>query len=166
VPPTITVALTLGTGGLTTLLGDGNIEPNQDDDSAGEAEAFSTTGTASGNLVQLRVYIDQVNAASTLVAGLYTNVSGRPAQLLTQGTLTNPLAGSWNTVSVPAAAVTSGTTYWIAILSRSGSGSFAFRDRTGGTSVTSASTSLTTLPATWTTGATWSTSNLSATGLG
>jgi outer membrane protein assembly factor BamB len=164
---TISVTLTVTAQGLATLLGDGNIEATQDDDSAGLAEAFPTTAVASGNLVQLRVYVDQGNAATNLVAGLYSNSSGQPAQLLTQGSLSHPVAGSWNTVSVPSAAVTSGTSYWIAILSPSGSGTLNFRDRSGGgTSVTSASSSLTTLPATWTTGGSWSNSNLSATGLG
>ena len=164
---TISVTLTITAQGLKTLLGDGNIESTPDDDSAGQAEAFPATASTSGNLVQLRVYIDQGSAASSLVAGLYTSAAGRPAQLLTQGTLAHPVPGAWNTVSVPAAAVTGGTSYWIAILSPSGSGTLNFRDRSGGgTSVTSASSSLTSLPTTWSSGGTWSSSNLSATGLG
>jgi outer membrane protein assembly factor BamB len=164
---TISVTLTVTGQGLNTLLGDGNIESTQDDNAAGHAEAFPTTAVASGNLTQLRVYVDQGSAASNLVVGLYSNSSGRPAQLLTQGSLAHPTAGTWNAVTVPSAAVTSGTTYWIAILSPAGSGTLNFRDRSGGgTSVTSSSSSLTALPATWATGASWSSSNLSATGLG
>lgn len=164
---TISVTLTLNPQGLNTLLGDGTIEASPDSDAGGQAEAFPVTATASGNLVQLRVYVDQGTAPANLVAALYSNASSRPSQLLTQGTLTHPVAGAWNTVTVPAAAVTNGTSYWIAILSPSGSGTLNFRDRSGGgTSVTSASSSLTTLPATWSSGASWSSSNLSATGLG
>jgi hypothetical protein len=164
---TISVTLTVTGPTLTTLLGDGNIETAQDDNAAGLAEAFPATAVASGNLIQLRVYVDQGSAAANLVVGLYSNASGRPAQLLTQGSLSHPTAGAWNTVSVPSAPVTSGTAYWIAILSPNGSGTLKFRDRSGGgTSVTSSSASLTTLPATWTNGGSWSSSNLSATGLG
>ena len=166
-PVNIAVTLTVTAAGLHTLIGDGNIEPNADDNTAGSAEAFPATATATGSMVQVRVYIDQGSAASKLVAGLYTSVSGPPAQLLTQGTLSNPVAGGWNTLTVPAASVTSGTGYWIAILSPAGSGTLNFRDRNGGaTTETSQSTTLTTLPTTWTTGRTWSNSNLSATGLG
>ncbi len=163
----ITVTLTVNPASLTTLLGDGNVEATHDNDAAGTAEAFSTTATASGTMAELRVYVDQGNAATALVAGLYTNASGHPAQLLTQGTLSKPVAGAWNTITVPGASVTSGTAYWIAVLGPAGSGILNYRDRSGGaTSETSASTTLSALPAMWTTGATWSSSNLSATGLG
>lgn len=166
-PVTIAVTLTVTAPGLKTLIGDGNVEAAADNNSAGLAEAFPATATSTGSLVQLRVYVDKGSAASKLVAGLYTNVNGHPAQLVTQGTLSNPVASAWNAVTVPAAAITSGTGYWIAILSPSGSGKLNFRDRDGGgTTETSASTTLTTLPTTWTTGQTWSSSNLSATGLG
>jgi outer membrane protein assembly factor BamB len=165
-PVTIPVTLTVTPQGLKTLIGDGNVEPTADNNTAGTAEAFPATATSTGSVVQLRVYVDQGSAASKLTAGLYTSVGGQPAQLLTQGTLTNPVAGAWNAVTVPAAAVTSGTSYWIAILSPAASGRLNFRDRDGGTSKGSASTTLTTLPTTWKTGPTWSSSNLSATGLG
>lgn len=162
----INVTLTISPAGLTTLLGEGNIESAADNNTAGLAEAFPTTATASGTLVQLRVYVDQGNTASNLVAGLYTSSGIKPAQLLTQGQISKPVTGAWTTTSVPATAVTSGTSYWIAILSPSGSGTLNFRDREGGgTSVTSTSTTLSTLPTTWTTGASWNSSNLSATGL-
>jgi outer membrane protein assembly factor BamB len=166
-PVKIPVTLTVTAAGLKTLIGDGNVEPTADNNTAGLAEAFPATATSTGSMVQLRVYVDQGSAASRLVAGLYTSVGGHPAQLLTQGTLSNPVAGAWNTLTVPAASVTSGTGYWIAILSPAGSGRLTFRDRVGGgTAETSKSTTLTTLPTTWTTGHTWSSSNLSATGLG
>lgn len=166
-PFSIPVTLTVTPPGLKTLIGDGNVEPAADNNVAGSAEAFPATATSTGSVVQLQVYVDRGSAASKLVAGLYTSVGGHPAQLLTQGTLTNPVAGAWNTVTAPAAGVTSGTSYWIAILSPAKSGTLNFRDREGGgTTETNASTTLTTLPTTWTTGKTWSSSNLSATGLG
>jgi outer membrane protein assembly factor BamB len=163
----VNVTLTVNPQNLTTLLGDGNVENTADDDSAGQAEAFSTTASASGSLTQLRVYVAQGTAPGNLIAGLYSASAGRPAQLLTQGTLNHPAAGTWNTIIVPATAVTSGTSYWIAILSPAGSGTLNFRDRAGGgTSYTSSSANLTTLPGSWANGAAWSNSNLSATGLG
>jgi hypothetical protein len=70
-------------------------------------------------------------------------------------------------VTVPAASVTAGATYWIAILSPSGAGTIQFRDKSGGgASETSSSSTLTALPATWTTGARYTDGPLSAYGSG
>ena len=64
------------------------------------------------------------------------------------------MKGTWSTVAVPAAAIAAGTTYWLAILSPSGTGRLAFRDHccSGTASETSKSGSLSSLPATWQTG--------------
>jgi len=54
------------------------------------------------------------------VIGLYTNNAGHPGTLLTSGTITAPVAGQNTTVTVPAASVTAGQTYWIAVLGPTG----------------------------------------------
>jgi len=135
------------------LVGDQTVEPSLDSNPAGVAEAYQTTATASGNLATLSVYVDTGSAATSLVAGVYTNAAGHPGALLTQGTLNAPVAGAWNDVSLTSAPVASGTSYWIAILGRGGT--LKFRDRCcgKGTAAETASTQgLSTLPGTWTTG--------------
>jgi hypothetical protein len=97
---------------------------------------------------------------------VYADNGGHPGTRLTEGTVTAPVKGAWNTVSVPAATVTAGASYWFAILSPSGTGTVAFRDKAGGTSETSASGALSDLPATWSTGTRYGDGPLSAYGVG
>jgi hypothetical protein len=139
---------------LTYLFGDQTVEAGNDSNAAGVAEAFQTTSATTGTVRKLSVYVASGNAATTLVAGLYTDNGGHPGQLLAQGTLTGPVAGGWNDVSVPATAVAAGTKYWIALLGPNGAGILRFRDRccTTNGAETSQQTGLAGLPATWTTG--------------
>jgi hypothetical protein len=70
--------------------------------------------------------------------------------------------GQFNTITVPAASVTAGQTYWIAVLGPTGA--FHFRDRAAvgaGSSETNAPGGQTSLPATWTTGASFTDGSLS-----
>jgi hypothetical protein len=143
----------------TVYVGDASVEPSTDSDPGGLAEAFRTTAASTGTVSTLTVYVDASSAATTLVAGLYADNAGHPGTLLTQGSQANPTLGAWNTLAVPSASVTAGTTYWVAILGAAGSGAIAFRDRCcgGGTaSENSQQSNLTTLPATWSSGAKWS----------
>ncbi len=153
----------------TFLLGDQAVEPKNDSNAAGLAEAFRTTASATGTLTKLTVYVDTGAAATRLVAGIYTDSGGKPGSLLAQGTLNSPVAGAWNDVTVPSASVTSGATYWIALLSPSGTGILRFRDRCcggGSPAETSSQTTLATLPATWTTGARYNDGPFSTWGAG
>ena len=138
------------------IVGAQTVQPTGDSNAAGVAEAFRTTATTSGAVGTLGVYVDTGTPATRLAAGIYADASGRPGALLGQGSLTSPTAGAWNSVplSTPAT-VTSGATYWIAILSPTGTGTLRFRDRccSGGTAAeTSSQTNLATLPATWSRG--------------
>jgi hypothetical protein len=78
--------------------------------------------------------------------------------LLTAGTISNPLPGTWNKTIVAPAQVGAGTRYWLAVLAPRRSGTIAFRDRPDGTgdpTQTSAQTALTRatgLPKQWKTG--------------
>jgi hypothetical protein len=102
------------------------------------------------------------------VVGLYSNgATGHPGALLTTGTIAAPVAGANNSVTVPAAAVTAGQTYWIAVLGPAGTVKFRDRGAVGaGSSETSAQATLTSLPATWSTGSTFADGLLSGVGLG
>jgi galactose oxidase-like protein/Big-like domain-containing protein len=141
----------------TVYVGDATVEPSTDNDPGGLAEAFKTTGATTGTVGTLTVYVDASSAATTLVAGLYADNAGHPGALLTQGSQASPTRGAWNTLTVPSAAVTAGTTYWLAILGAGGS--VAFRDRCcggGSASENSQQANLTSLPAAWSSGAQWS----------
>ncbi len=144
------------------LLGDQTVESLVDTNSAGWAEAFPFTAQASGSVSSISVYVDSHNQATTLIAGLYSNNSGHPGALVTSGTFSSPKAGAWNQVHVNAGSVTSGSTYWLAVLGRGGA--LYFRDRNSGSCISenSRQTSLTSLPAAWTSGPTWSTCPVSA----
>src|SRR4051794_34291132 len=139
----------------TVLLGTQSIIPNRDFNSAGVAEAFQTIGVAGGTLNQLSVYVDSGSSATNLFAGIYSDASGTPGNLLSAGVIASPLPGAWNSISVPAAAITSGGKYWIAILVTGGT--FRYRDQSSGTclSKVNRTTGLTALPANWTTGSTF-----------
>jgi outer membrane protein assembly factor BamB len=133
-----------------TLFGDASIEPSLDSNTAGQAEAFQTTASASGTVSTLSVYLDSGSSATSVVAGLYSDASGHPGTLLTQATLAAPVAGAWNTIAVTPVAVSGGSSYWLALLGPSGT--IKFRDRCcggGTTSEASAQTTLTSLPSTW-----------------
>ena len=119
-----------------------------------------------GSVSSLRVYVDGGSTAGSVVVGLYTNNAGHPGALLASGTITSPAAGQ-NTVSVSSASVTAGQTYWIAVLGPTGTLKFRDRGAVGaGSSETSQQTALASLPANWTTGASFADGLLSAVGIG
>jgi outer membrane protein assembly factor BamB len=151
-----------GSGAGTLLAGATTIGGVHDSDSAGVAEAFRTTAVASGTVQTITVYVDSSSVATSLTAGLYADANGHPGTLLTQGSLASPAKGAWDDVPVPDVGVTSGATYWIAILSPRGAGTVQFRDVHGGSSETSASSTLSALPATWATGVRYADGPLSA----
>ena len=144
------------------LAGTQTLEPNVDTDSLGQAEAFQVTGGTCGVVSSLNLYVDASSTAGTIVVGLYTDNAGTPGSLLTQGSTTAPVAGAWNTITVPPVSVAAGIPYWIAVLGTT-SGTVAFRDAPSGcVSQTSASTTLTSLPSNWTTGTYYPSCPLSA----
>lgn len=159
------VSALLGIGGVTLApsaraagpsLGTSTVEPSTDTDSIGMAEAFKATASSSDTVNALNVYVDATSTAASLVAGIYADNAGHPGTLLAQGTLSGPVAGAWNAVSIPSTSIAGGTVYWLTLLGASGSGQLAFRDAccgSGTASETSAQSNLSTLPATWSTGA-------------
>ena len=149
----------VGAAGSTgLLLGSSAVQPSADTDSAGLAEAFQYTAPASGTVQSLSLYVNSGNSAPAIAVGLYSDVSGQPATLLTSATINSPSAGAWNVVGVSPVAVNSGSVYWLAALALSGT--LAIRDTAsgGGPTENSASSSLSELPASWSSGAPWANS--------
>jgi chitodextrinase len=149
-----------------TLLGDQNVEPTDDGELAGTAEAFKTTAAASGQASTLAVFLTGLSTGTTLKAGIYSDLGGGPGTLLGQGSVGAGIG--W--VSVPLASpvsVTKGTVYWIALLGPQGSGTITFRDvRHGGSSVASLQSTLASLPSIWSTGKSYADGPLSAYAVG
>lgn len=148
------------------LLGTKTVGSNQDNNPAGTGEAFVFTAVASGSVTNLSIYINSSNTASQVVLGLYSNTtSNTPGTLMTSAVLVNPVKSAWNSVTVPAASVTSGSKYWIAVLAPVGMGTPEFMDAaTGSASIMSLQNNLSSLPATWTSGFQYNNSPLSAYG--
>ncbi len=148
----------------TFVFGTQTVQPKADSNAAGVAEAFKVASPSTGSVTNLRVFVDAGSTASTLVAALYSNsATNHPATRLTTGTLAAPVAGQFNAVTVPSVGVTAGTTYWIAILGPAGTLRFRDQGAVGaGSSEVSATTGLSAMPATWTSGASFTDGNLSA----
>ncbi len=150
----------------TQLIGVSSVQATRDNNSAGQAEAYLVTASVTGSVTTLSVYLDATNGAKTVYVGLYSNSNGHPTTLLGAGTIASPVAGRWNTVSIsPAVQVTAGTAYHIAVLGTGGL--IQFRDTSNGThSETSRQTTLTSLPAAWSSGSSWQSGPVSAYGSG
>jgi hypothetical protein len=130
------------------VVGSDQVQSFVDSTAAGSAKAFRYTAPAAGSMDELNVYVDGSSVPSSLSVGLYANSNSRPKGRMTACTVTAPKAG-WNACKAPAAAVTSGTQYWLAVLAPTGSGTLNFRDRPrdGSVSYSSSSSSLASLPA-------------------
>lgn len=139
------------------LVGDSVIEGSVDGNSAGQAEAFQYTATASGTATLAYFYLDSTSTADSVVVGVYSDANGNPGTLLAQTTIGAPAKGAWNKVTLPATSIVAGTNYWIAVLAPSGM--LQYRDvAAGGPARASSQHTLTSLPATWTTGSSWTNS--------
>ena len=132
-------------------------------ETSGKSEAFRTTATATGTAGKVTVYVDAGSASTKLTVGIYSDSGGHPGTLLAQGSLAPPVSSAWNTVTLPPTPVTSGTTYWVAVLGTGGT--LRFRDKkSGGGSETSSQSTLSALPSTWSTGQVFTDGLLSAYG--
>lgn len=160
---TLLLTATVADADAAILVGTSGVRPQDDQNVAGAAEAFRTSASATGNVASLSVYVAANTTATSLRVGLYTNSNGHPGTLLTSGLKTGLTSGAVNDVSVPSTAVTSGTTYWIALLGAGGT--LRFRDQAnGGASEMHSVTGLSTLPTAWSSGAAYTDGNLSAYG--
>jgi len=140
------------------LVGSDVVQPGQDSDAPGMAEALQYTAKVTGTTGSLSIYIANGNSATSVSVGLYSNNRGNPGTLLTEGTITSPQPNAWNTVKVPGAVVMAGKKYWLALLGAGGE--VTFRDLAVGDGPTqnSAQADLTALPQNWSTGPRWANS--------
>ncbi len=144
------------------LVGNPAIAAALDSNLAGRAEAFQATASAGGEATQMAVYLDASSTATRVVLGVFTDANGHPGTLVTQGVITAPVAGAWNTLAIAPVALSSGRPYWLSILAPAGTGNVKFRDVAGGgRSETSSTGTLSGLPAAWSTGTTYSDGALS-----
>ena len=104
------------------LFGDQTVESTHDSNAAGNPQAFAFANSTNGTTGSISVYVDSGSTVGKLYAGLYTDNNGHPGSLLVSGSLASPKSGAWNNVTVPSATVSSGKTYWLAVL---GTGSAA-----------------------------------------
>lgn len=155
-----------GSSPATALIGDQAVEASLDKNPAGRAEAFPTLANATGTVGAIALYLDPTSGAGPVYTGLYADNSGHPGTLLGQGSTTQPVAGSWNQITITPSNITAGHKYWIAVLGTQATSPF-FRDRltSACSSETTPQSNLTSLPSTWTTGTIWSTCYISAYGL-
>jgi len=152
-----------GLRGQTVLVGIQTLQTNLDTNAKGLAEAFPVTAVASGQVGSINFFLDESSTATKIYVGIYSNSNGNPGALLTQGNTTQLYPGTWNTATVSAVSLTSGTSYWIAILgTTSGQPYFYDQSTTACNSQTSSQTTLTSLPSTWIKGKTWNTCYISA----
>jgi Ca2+-binding RTX toxin-like protein len=147
------------------VFGSQSVQPKADSNTAGVAEAFKTSTASTGTVSNIRVFVDAGSTASSLVVGLYSNSgTNHPGTRLATGTLASPVAGQFNIVPLTTtASVTAGQTLWIAILGPAGTLRFRVTGGVGaGNSEVSSTTGLSAMPATWTSGASFTDGNLSA----
>ena len=144
-----TTGLVAGRLPQVVLLGNQAVEPKVGGNLVGTVEAFAFRARRAGTAASIRVYLDARDRTATLFAGLYSSRHGHPQSLLTSGLRRSPKAGAWNSVAVGSASLRSGTTYWLAVLGKSGA--IYFRDRNGRscTSEKSSKRKLRSLPRTW-----------------
>jgi Bacterial Ig-like domain/Viral BACON domain/Bacterial Ig domain len=150
----------------TVLIGDQAVESYLDKNPAGRAEAFPALANATGSVGAIALYLDPTSGSGPVYAGLYADNNNHPGTLLGQGSTTQPVAGSWNQITIAPSNITAGQRYWIAVLGTQATSPY-FRDRQTNVchSETTPQTTLTSLPSTWTTGTIWSTCYISAYGL-
>lgn len=129
---------------------------------AGQATAYRALAPApptlgegtpppNGTVNSLSVYLDSGTTSNSVHVGLYADDNNHPGSLLTQGQITNPQPGAWNTVQL-AAPITEGQPYWIAVLGEGGH--LVLRDQSGSGTGSEPAETLppsqgTGLPATW-----------------
>jgi hypothetical protein len=102
------------------LLGDNAIEGTPDPSPVGLAEANRFVASATASAASLQIYVDETNAATAIVLGIYSDRAGVPDALLARGSISTVRNSAWNSVLIPATPLVAGDAYWIARLSIAG----------------------------------------------
>jgi len=130
-----------------------------DTNAPGRAQDYRVTADATGTIDRLSIYLDGGNSATKIAIALYAAgaSNSRAGARLAGCTIDAPQADGWNRCTISALSVTSGRTYWTAVLQPQGSsGTLRYRNRNGGgRTFGSSSSTLTTLPASWVNGPSW-----------
>jgi hypothetical protein len=138
------------------VIGDGVVEANTDPHTMAIADGSDAVATRSTTVGRLWAYLGDGTTAQQLIIGLYDDHQGHPHTLLASGTINGVTTRGWYTTTVSPTAVTAGTTYWIAIVAPTGTFTFPYATNvTGRSTEHSVESTLTALPASWTTGATF-----------
>ena len=152
-----------GSASAQALVGDQNMGNYADSNSAGVAQAFYYTASNSGNASDIDLYVNSGSTATAVVAGLYSDASGKPGTRLASGSLASPKAQTWNDIKFSSTtAVTQGTKYWIAILGTGGTLTYLDTTGSGTPSYVNSTKHLTSLPQTYSSGAQYDVSPASA----
>ncbi len=132
--------------GLATLIGDDTVQTDRLALSGGQAAAYQYVAAQSGLASVVRVYVDAGSSTPTLRVALYSDQNGAPGSILSRGTASGVVPG-WTSVNVSPVSLLASTRYWVAVLNPFGSGVVNLRQATsGGSSLSSAQTSLATFP--------------------
>ena len=145
------------------LFGDMNQANYADSNAAGTAQAFQFVANTAGSASDIDVYVNSGSTASTLSVGLYSDANGKPGSLVASGSLKSPKAKAWNDVKLGSSqTIVQGDGYWIALLGTGGK--LNYLDTTSGTasSYVDSSTGLSSLPQTFSAGAEYKVSPVSA----
>jgi hypothetical protein len=115
----------------SVLVGTENVGSPADNQAfPGMAMAYKTTAAATGVATSISVFLAWDSDSTALEFGLYADENGRPTTLLTSGRSEAPIAGTWETVQVPAAEIEAGRTYWIGLLNpATAEGTLKWHDR-------------------------------------
>ena len=141
---------------LKFIAGDQNVESTVISLPAGTAQAFQITPQTAKTLTNIQVYLDASSTATGLRTAIFTSTStGHPYALWGGTAISTALqAGAWNSITLSPLSLTAGRSYWIVILGTGGTLNLRGQPGTGtNVTETSASTTLTSLPNSWTTGA-------------
>jgi Purple acid Phosphatase, N-terminal domain/Viral BACON domain len=152
-----TLQIGAGQTSSTMMFGDSTIESMVNSMPSGTAEGYQITALSTGTLNTLSVYADATTTATTLFVGLYSDNNGHPGTLLTSSSTAKFQKAAWNTVPVAPVAINAGSKYWLSLLGTGGSLRFRQKQGPGGwvDELNSVST-LTSLPAKWTSGTVYS----------
>ena len=146
------------TAGAVTV-GTSTVYSSSSSNGRGVAQAYHFTAPSSGQVNRLNLYLDEASTASRVEVGLYSGSRSSADTLRARCVISSPRANAWNRCSFTAYAVTSGASYWLALLQPSdSSGRLRYREGLiagGPVSYQAATRSLSSLPASWTNGASW-----------
>ena len=144
---------TTAPAGPAVLIGDQTVQTESFTLPSGQAAAYQYVASQSGQASAVSLYVDVGTTTPAIRVALYSDQDGAPGTILSQGSAPGLLSG-WISISLPPVPVLQSNRYWVAVLSPIGSGNLNLRQALiGGSSTTSAQTSLAAFPMRWIPGA-------------